>query len=323
MSRFKIVISDYYYPNLNAEYKEFEKLGCDIEVIDCTKIVAGGIKDSNALLKYAADADALIVQFAVCDAEFIAKLKKCKVIARYAIGVDTIDVEAAKAKGIYVSNVPDYCVAEVANNAAAHILNGIRKLTVARDQLLSGAFDMNNIRPIWRMEEQTLGLLGFGNIARNLYTKMRPFFKRIVAYDPYFSDKSHYADVDFLTLEEVLYCSDIISIHIPLMPSTYNILSEKEFSYMKPGVILVNTARGGLIDEEAMMNALENGKIGFCGLDVVRTEDFSSSPFLNHPNVCLTPHIGWCSEEALAELQKKTAANVVGALIDGVPLYHV
>lgn len=323
MSRFKIVIADYYYANQNAENEEYKKLGDDVEIVDCTKLALGGIKDPEKLIAYAADADALVVQFTVCNAEFIAKLQKCKVIARYAIGVDTIDLKAAKAKGIYVANVPDYCIAEVANHAAAHILNAVRKLSLSRDRLLAGTFRMDELHPVWRIEEKTLCLLGFGNIARNLCGKMKPFFGRVVAYDPYFTRKEDYPDVDFLPLEEALACADVISMHVPLMPSTRNLLSDREFACMKDGAVLVNTARGGLIDEQAMLRALESGKLGFCGLDVLNTEDFSSSPLLRHPNVCLTPHVGWCSEEATTELQRKTAANVVTALLEGKPVYHV
>ena len=323
MSKYKIVFSDYYYPNLNAEMEELKKLGDDIEVVDCTKIVQGGIKDPKKLIEYAADADALVCQFAVLDAEFINSLKQCKIIARYSIGMDTVDLDAAKAKGISVANVPDYCISEVANHAAAHILNGIRKLAPSRELLLTDSFDFSKIRPIHRSETMTLALLGFGSIARDLYKKVKGFFGKVVAYDPYFKDVAEYPEVAFVELDQALMRADVISIHVPLSPATKKMISQKEFAAMKDGVVLVNTARGGLIDEEAMLDALDAGKIGFCGLDVISTEDFASSSFLHHPKVTLTPHTAWCSEEALAELQRKVGANVASALLTGKPVYPV
>jgi D-3-phosphoglycerate dehydrogenase / 2-oxoglutarate reductase len=323
MSKYKIVIADYYYSNLDAEYDEFTKLGSDLEVVDCTKIVPGGIKDPRQLINYARDCDGLIVQFAKIDAEFIRELQKCKVIARYAIGVDIIDVPSAKAKGIWVANVPDYCIPEVADTAAMHILNAARKLTITRDMLLVNDFDMNLVGPIFRTEDAVLALLGFGNIARNLYSKMKPFFKHVVAYDPYFSNTADYPDVAFMPLADALGAADIISIHVPLNPSTKDMLGTEQFNIMKNGVILVNTSRGGIIDEAALLDALNCGKIGFAGLDVLCTEDYINTPFLRHPRVALTPHLAWRSIEAQAELQRKTARNVVEALVNGKPLYTV
>lgn len=323
MSRYKIVFADYYYPNLDAEMEELQALGEDVEIVDLTKVVPGGIKDPRELIRYAKDADALIVQFARVDAEFIRALEKCKVIARYAIGVDTIDLEAARAKGIRVANVPDYCIEEVADTAAAHILNAARKLSVTRDMLLKGEFEMNRAGSIFRLENATLGLLGFGNVARNLYVKMRGFFKNVVAYDPYFKDTAAYPDVKFGMLEEVLREGDVLSLHVPLNPSTQNMLSDAQFDMMKPRAILVNTARGGLIDERALVAALDAGKLAYCGLDVICTEDFENSLLLHHEKIALSPHVAWRSEEAQAELQHKVARNVVSALTSGSPVYTV
>lgn len=323
MNKFKIVFSDYYYPDLHAEMKAFERLGADLEIVDCTKIVPGGIFDPNELLHYAHDADAIIAQFAKLDKSFIDALEKCRIIARYSIGMDTVDLDAAHAKGIQVANVPDYCIHEVANHAAAHILNALRQIAHSRDLLLDNAFDFGKIRPMHRCEEQTLCLLGFGHIARELYVKMKPFFAKFVAYDPYFNGQAAYPDVSFVSLEEALACADVISVHVPLNKATEKMLSDEQFGRMKDGVILVNTARGGLIDENALLRALDSGKLGYCGLDVLCGEDFSASPFLRHERVTLTPHSAWCSEEALEELQRKVGENVVSALLTGKPVYPV
>lgn len=323
MSRFKVVITDYYYANQDQENSVYAALGNDLEIVDLTKAVPGGIKNAEDLIPYVKDCDALVVQFARIDRTVIDAMEKCKVIARYAIGVDNIDVDAATEKQIYVANVPDYCIDEVANTAAVHLLNGLRKMTIARDRLLAGTFEMNAIQPIRRIRECTLCLLGFGNIARDLYSKMKPFFKEIVAYDPYFTNTAAYPDVRFLPLDEAVKCADAISIHVPLNASTRHMINAEVLAQVKEGTVIVNTARGGLIDDSAMLDALNSGKVAFCGLDVVDGEDYAHSPYLNHPNVALTPHYSWCSVEAGLELQRKVAENVIAALVKGKPVYHV
>ena len=323
MSGYKIVFSDYYYPNLDAELKEFEKLGEPVEIIDCTKIVPGGIFNPEELIPYVKDCDALVVQFSKITAQVIQSMEKCKIIARYAIGVDNIDLDAAREKGIMVANVPDYCIDEVANTAIAHIMNAMRKITVSRDMLLSGTFDMNAVRPMKRMKNAVLGLLGFGNIARDVAKKMKDFFAEIVVYDPYFQDVNSHPEVKFMTLEEVLKKADVLSVHVPLSPSTQDMLSYEQFAVIKEGAVVVNTARGGLICEDALIQALDSGRASYAGLDVICTEDFENSKLLRHPKAALTPHVAWCSEEALAELQKKVGINVVSALIKGEPVYRV
>lgn len=319
----KIVISDYFYPNLNNEYRVLAQLGPDVEILDCTKLVPGGIKEPDALIPYVRDADALIVHFCKINRDVINAMTKCKVIARYAIGVDTIDVPAAIEKGIYIANVPDYCISEVADAAIALMLNAVRKISFSRDMLLNGSYNLNAIKPMTRTENLTLALLGFGNIARNVCKKMQPFFGKIISYDPYFSNKADYPQVNFLSLDETLSCADVISIHIPLNPHTKCMLSTAQFARMKDGVILINTSRGGVIDEAAMLEALNSGKLGYCGLDVLTTEEFDDSPFLHHEHVMLTPHIAWYSEEANTELQTKVAENVVSTLLHGKPIYSV
>ena len=285
MSKYTIVISDYYYANQDQENAVYERLGGDAEIVDLTRKAPGGIFEPEDLIPYVKDCDALVVQFAKITEEVINAMEKCKVIARYAIGVDNIDVAAAKKKGIYVANVPDYCIDEVADTAAAHLLNAMRKVSYARDMLLNDEFTMQKIQPLRRIRNCTLCLVGFGNIARNLYVKMKPFFGRIVAYDPYFKDEASYPDVEFMDLKDAAACADAISLHVPLMDSTRGMINSEIFDAVKDGAVLVNTARGGIINEGDLIAALESGKIGFAGLDVINGEDFRSSPLLHLPNV--------------------------------------
>ena len=319
----KIVIADYYYPNLDEEYKVFERLSGKVEIVDLTKIVPGGVKEPDRLIPYVKDADALIVQFAKVDKGVIDSMERCKVIARYAIGVDTIDIEAASARGIYVANVPDYCIDEVADTAAAHIMNAERRIARANTLLLRKSFDMEKIRPMRRMKNQTLCLIGFGNIARDVAAKMKAFFGETVVYDPYFKEHEKYPDIQFLDFDEAVSRADVISLHVPLNSETKQMMSDEAFGKMKRGVSIVNTARGGLIDEAALVRALDRGVVGYCGLDVLVTEDFEHSPLLLRDDVFVTPHMGWCSEEAILELQKKTAENVAETLLHGCPRYPV
>ena len=323
MSHYKIVISDYYYPNIDQEREIFKQLGPDVEIVDCTKIIPGGALTPEQLVPFVGDADALMTQFTEVDAQVIAAMQQCKVIAHYAVGVDLIDIEAATRKNIKVANVPDYCLDEVSNSAIGLILDAMRKITFSRDLLLKGEFSINAIEPMKRLSKSTLCLVGFGNIARTVYAKAKAFFAKVVVYDPYFKGQADYPEVDFLSLEEALAQADVISIHVPLTKSTKGLLGRAQFEQMKDGVVLINTARGALIDEDAMLEALDSGKVGYAGLDVLADDEYEQTAFLRHPRVCLTPHIAWNSEGSREELQRKTAENVVSALLTGKPIYCV
>lgn len=325
MAHQKIVFTDYYYPDIEQEKEILGRLN-DVELVDCTQLVAGGVKDEDRVLEYASDADALIVQFAHITRKVIKGLKKCRIISRYAIGVDTIDVEAAREKGIAVANVPDYCIEEVSDTAMAHILNCVRKVTRAHDLLHAGAWAYAKIKPIRRFGALTVGLVAFGHIARRVAEKLRPFGNPILACDPYFTDKSSYPWVAFLSLEEVLHRSDVISIHAPLAKETYHLIDRSRLALLRKGAIIVNTSRGGLIDEAALAEAVEDGRVRAAGLDVLEypDEDYGKSILAKYPDrVFITPHMGWYSEEAVLDLQRKTALNVFEMLSNGKPLYQV
>jgi D-3-phosphoglycerate dehydrogenase len=325
MAHQKIVFTDYYYPDIEQEKKILGRLK-DVELVDCTKLVPGGVKDEERVLKYASDADALIVQFAHITRKVIKGLKKCRIISRYAIGVDTIDVEAAREKGIAVANVPDYCIEEVSDMATAHMLNCVKKVTYAHDLLHSGAWAYAKIKPVRRFAALTVGLVAFGHIARRVAEKVRPFGNPILAFDPYFSDKAAYPWVTFLSLEELLRRADIVSIHAPLTKDTYHLLDRTRLALLRRGTIIVNTSRGELIDETALAEAIDAGRVLAAGLDVLEypDEDYGKSILVKYPDrVFITPHMGWYSEEAILDLQQKTALNVLEMLSNGKPLYQV
>jgi D-3-phosphoglycerate dehydrogenase len=326
MARYKIVFTDYYYPNNNMEVKILKQLG-DVEIVDCTKIEKGGIKEEDKIIEYAKDADAIILQFAKISKKVLNHLEKCRIISRYAIGVDNIDIEEAKKRGIVVSNVPDYCIEEVSDSAIAHIFNCVRKISFTNKLLCNKLWSYEKIKPIYRFSGQTLGLIAFGNIARRVAEKLRPFNLKILTYDPYFKDDDNkYNWVEFVSLKELLSKSDIISVHAPHNKETHHLINKDTIAFMKNGIVIINTSRGGLIDENALEEAIKNGKVSMAGLDVLEYQDneYHKSVLLKHPdNVIITPHIGWYSEEAIVDLQKKTALNVYEMLKNGKPLYSV
>jgi len=325
MPKCKVVFTDYYYPDNDTERKILEQLD-GVQLVDCTKIKEGGVKDEQGVLEYGADADALIVQFARISAKAIEGLNRCRIISRYAIGVDNIDVTAAKEKGIVVANVPDYCIEEVSDTAIAHMQNCLRKVSLSNDMLHRGQWAYERIRPLHRFATLTVGLIAFGHIARRVAEKLKPYGNRIVTFDPYFQDRQHYGWVEFLPLEDVLEQADILSVHAPLNKETRHLIDRDQFGMMKKGVILINTSRGELISEEALIDALENGTVALAGLDVLESPDteYGQSALLRFPDrVFITPHIGWYSEESVRDLQRKTALNVYEMLTKGEPLYSV
>jgi D-3-phosphoglycerate dehydrogenase len=325
MNKFKIVFTDYYYPHNNVEVDVLQKLG-NVEIVDCTKLFPGGIKDEDRIIEYTRNADAVIVQFAKMSRKVIDRLEKCKIISRYAIGVDVIDVKAAKEKGIVVANVPDYCIEEVSDTAIAHIFNCVRKISQSNNLVHQEKWEFTNIKPVHRFSALTIGLLAFGNISRRVAEKLHAFGASILAYDPYYKHQEKYPWVTFLPLEEVLSRSDIISIHIPLTEESHHLLNRDRFGLIKKGAIIVNTSRGGLIDEVALAEAIDAGIVAGAGLDVLEypDEDYSKSILTSYSDkVFITNHFGWYSEEALVELQTKTAMNVYEMLKNGKPLYQV
>ncbi len=322
---YKIVFTDYYYPNNSQELEILNRLD-DVEIIDLTKVKAGGIIDADELIPYVKDADAVIIQFGKITAKVIAAMEKCRIIARYAIGVDVVDLNAAAAKGIAVANVPDYCIEEVSDTAVAHILNSLRALTHANHLIHEDAWEYDKIKPLKRISESTIGLLAFGNIGRRTAEKLRAFNCSILAFDPAFTDRESWPWVEFVSAEDLFARSDVISVHAPLNDKTRHMLNAEAFMQMKDGVSIVNTSRGGLIDEKALIDALNSGRVRYASLDVLDMQDaeYNSSELLKFPDqVTVTPHLGWYSETSIAELQRKVGENVYEMLKNGEPLYRV
>lgn len=323
---FKVVYTDYYYESVELEFELIRQEIPDAEIVDLTKLRDGGIKESDELVSHVTGANALVTQFARIDSAVMDAMPECRVISRHAIGLDTIDLEAAKERGILVANVPDYCIEEVSDTALAHILNGVRRVSEANALLRTGRWSYSAISPLKRLSEMTVGLLAFGSIARRLSEKLRPLRCTVLAHDVATIPEEEYPWVEFVGMDELLANADVISIHAPLSSQTRHLIDADMITKMKHGVVLVNTSRGGVIDQSALTRALRNGAVRFAGLDVLEEAEteYSESEILSiGERVAVTPHLGWYSEQSVQELKTKTARNVIETYVTGQPLYRV
>lgn len=316
---YKVIITDYYYPNLNEERKVFANTG--IEIVDCN----GQCKSEDDVIAHTKDADAIVCQFVPIRRRVIENLNKCKVIVRYAIGMDNIDISAATEKKIMVANIPDYCIEEVANQALALMMAILKKVTVMDREVRKGVWSYKKAEPLYRLSSMNLGLIAFGRIARNFAKKAEALgFKKIYVFDPYFTDRSAYPNYEFVSLETLLADSDVVSIHAPSTEDTKHLINRETLKLMKEGSYLINTSRGALINEKDIIDALKEGKLAGVGLDVLENEQISSEhPLLQFDNVVLTPHMGWYSVDSILELQRKVAEQVKQALLEGEPRYWI
>ena len=277
------------------------------------------------MLAVARDADAVLVTYARLTGDLLRQLRKCKAIGRFGLGVDNIDVAAARELGITVTYVPDYCMHEVSDHAMALILALCRKVAQSNALVQARRWEMGPLVPIHRLAGRVLGLVGFGNIPRTLAPKAKAFGLRVVAHDPYVSPQALVtAQVEGISLDQLLEISDIVSIHAPLTPATRGLINGEVLQKMKKGALLINTARGPLIDEAALVTALDSGHLGGAALDVVAVEPLpKDSRLVGRDNVLLTPHTAFYSVEALNELQTKCASDVARVLSGEAPVYPV
>ncbi|UFJ40781.1 C-terminal binding protein [Brevibacillus humidisoli] len=319
MNRWKVVITDWEYPDLRYEQRVFAPY-------DQIELVPAQCRTEAEVIAACADADAIINQYAPLGADVIAALNRCRVITRYGVGVNTIDLEDATAKGICVANVPDYCQDEVADHALALILAWARKVVRADRHIRAEAWDYKVTKPIYRLRGRRLGLVGFGKIPQALAAKVQPLGIDVVAYDPYCpAEVMEHQGVTAASLEEIMSTSDMVSVHTPLTEETRGMIGKEQFALMKPQTFLVNTSRGPVVDEQALVEALRSGRLAGAALDVVEQEPISRDhPLLAMDNVIFTPHVAWYSEEAEEEMRTKAALGVIDVLVHGeYPRYLV
>jgi D-3-phosphoglycerate dehydrogenase / 2-oxoglutarate reductase len=281
--------------------------------------------NADDIVAVARDADAVLVTYAKLTREVLTQFTRCKAIGRFGLGVDNIDLTAAKEKGMAVNYVPDYCIREVSDHAMALLLALIRKIPLSNKLVQSGRWEMPAVVPIRRIEGTVLGLVGFGHIPRLVAPKAQAFGIRVLACDPYAKPEVFKtAGVESVDFDTLLQSSDYVSVHAPLLPATRGMMNAAAFAKMKKGAYIVNTARGPLIDEPALVAALDSGQIGGAGLDVVTSEPLAKdSPLLGRDNVIISPHTAFYSIEALNELQTKCATDVARVLSGEKAVYPI
>lgn len=307
-----VAVTDSVFPNLDPAREVLAKIGAEIRM-------AKG-PQPDAVLEVARDADAVLTTYAKVTAEMIPQLTRCRVIGRFGIGVDNVDIPAATSAGIVVTRVPDYCLDEVSDHTMALLLALVRKIPSSNTRTQGGKWEMRAVVPIHRLRGTVLGLVAFGQIPQLVAPKAQSFGIRVVAYDPFVPKQvAEQAGVELVGFDELVQISDYISIHTPLLPATKHLFNADVLRRMKPTAYLINTARGPIIDEAALANALEQGHIAGAGLDVMEQEPPPGSPLFGRDNVIVTPHTSFYSEESLVDLQTKAAEDVVRVLTGQAP----
>jgi D-3-phosphoglycerate dehydrogenase len=308
----KVVFTDHTFDSLEIEQSV---LGEEVELID-------GERDDCPIEELVTGADGILVMFDEITESVIERAEQCEIIARTGIGLDNVAIDAATENDVMVTNVDDYCIEEVATHAMGMLLALERKLMLYTDQVTAGDWDVNEGQPMRRLSTQTLGLVGFGNIAQAVNERAAAFGMDVLAYDPYL-DAEEISSSDAEPVDDfhsLLERADAISLHTPLTSETEGLIGEEQLAMMDNSTHLINVARGGLIDEDALASA----SVGGIGLDTRESEPpDSDSPLHEHDNVVLSPHAAWHSVESVKELRKKAAQNVREALDGETPSYLV
>ena len=304
----KVLITDFVWPSIDPERAVLEAAGIE-------PVVAPDASEST-LAGLAQKVDAIMFCFAQVTGNVLEAATNCRVAARYGIGVDNVDIAKATELGIVVTNVPDYCMDEVTDHALGMILALNRRFIPHSRAVVSGNWgDVVLNEPMHRTRGATLGIVGFGRIGRALAAKAAGFGMKVIAYDPLIQPGAEIDGVKAVSFDEVLTRSDFISLHVPLLPETQHMIGAPELARMKPGSIIVNCARGGLIDEGALAASLASGHTAGAGLDVVEpAPPDPASPLLKQENVIITPHTAFFSQASTLELERRTAQEVVRVL---------
>ena len=309
----KALITDYVWPNIDTETEVLRAAGVEP--------VVAPEGSEQTLASLAVDADIIMFCFAQVTANVLDAATRCKVASRYGIGVDNIDIPRATELGIVVTNVPDYCIDEVTDHALGMILALNRRLVPHDRSVKAGGWaDVVLNQPMHRTRGATLGVLGYGRIGRALAEKAVNFGMQIVAYDPLLEPGQTVAGAQILSFDEVLQASNFISVHTPLTPETEGMIGAEQLASMPAGSIIVNCARGGIIQEQALADALHSGHIAGAGLDVLEpAPPPTDHPLMSAENVIITPHTAFFSQASTVELERRTAEEAVRVLRGEMP----
>lgn len=320
MAKFKVYISDFDYPDISIEQSILEPMGAEVIGLQC--------KTGEGLAELAADADVIIQQYAKIPRQTIEQLRRCKGICRYGIGVDIVDVEAAYAQGMVVTNVPDYALDEVADHSIALALMLLRRIPWYDRATHEGRWHWRESQgPIQRFRDSTWGIIGFGRIAQNIARKIAAFNFRVISYDPYVSESymatMNVRKTDFNTL---LAESDVVNVMCPDTLETVHLIDEAALRKMKRTAVLINCARGRVVDNEALCRALAEGWIASAGLDDIEEEPAKmdnwkpeDNSLFRLNNCIITPHVAYVSSDSLTECRRVAAENAKAILLGHVP----
>lgn len=313
MSRFRVLITDYAWPTLDIERRLLDEVDAELIAVEPG--------EPDALIEPARDVDAILTCWRQIPPAALDGATRCRIVSRYGIGLDNIPVDRATELGMVVTNVPDFCLEEVAEHTLALIFACARRIVPFANATRRGEWSLVNAPGLPRLSQQTLGLVGYGNIARTLALKAHALGMKVIAYTPRLAPDA-LAPWGRATndLHELLAAADYVSLHVPLTDATRGIINAAALRQMKPSAYLINTARGAVVDETALHQALTQGWIAGAALDVMQSEPPPPDhPLLALDNVIATPHAAFYSEPALVDLATKAAHHVVQALRGQTP----
>lgn len=312
----KVLIADYDYGDVDIERRILEGSGLEVAEAQC--------RTEKDVIEAGRGASALLTQYAPITARVLAELPGLRMVGRYGVGYDIVDVEAARERGVWVANVPDYGTEEVAAHALSMALALLRHLPLYDREVRGGRWHPALTGPLYRLKYLTLGVVGLGRIGGTFARRASPWFGRTLGCDPYLEEDAWPEMVERADLEEVFSESFLVSLHAPLTEETRELVDRRLLGRMPEGAYLVNTARGGLVVTDDLHWALEEGPLAGAALDVLKQEPPPQDhPLLGNPNVMLTPHAAYYSLEAEEEARTKAARNVVSWVEEGRPLYPV
>ncbi len=314
--RYRAVMIDEGYESYETEARLLAEAGCSFQEVPCDY-------DPARILAAVAGADAVLLREAPLPRTAIAAMAQGKAIVRYGAGVDNVDLDAARERGIKVANVPDYGVEEVSDQALALLMAVARRVQTRDSDVRHGAWNIARKEPMYRIAGRTLGICGYGRIGRAFHRKAAGLgFARTLIHDPYLANVP--AGAEPVDLDRLCREADIISLHMPLTPETRHMINGARLAAMPKNGILINVSRGGLIDEDALAAALADRSLFGAGLDVFEQEPPDlSHPLFQQPGVAVSDHTGWYSEESVADLQRKAVEEVVRILEGEEPLNWV
>lgn len=309
----RVVITDCDHVNIEPEERVFSEAGFDLRLARC--------RTSGDVIEESRGADAIINQYAPVDEAVLDALTRCRIVVRYGVGVDTVDVGAASERGIWVANVPDYGTEEVSDHALALMLNLLRGVGRLDRAVRRGVWDVKEIRPLRRVRTLTVGVVGCGRIGAAFARKAGRLGMRVLGYDAVgVPEELAREGVEAVGFDELLDASDVVSLHLPLGEETRHLIGGEQLGRMRRGAYLINTSRGGLVDSAALLRALDAGEISGAALDVLETEPpKEGNRLVSHDRVITTPHAAWYSEESFETLKSEAAREVVRVLSGGRP----